>query len=121
AELVLGEQGVRLALRVLECASTLPFQRLDALEERRPLAHRPPNAHSSRTHDAAPGSRWPTDRSPRRIARPRRATSARVARIPRAPAWTAAAHAASGSSPRSMAISKAVAAGPIASRIVLSP
>ena len=78
-------------------------------------------ARSSSTHDTAPGSRWPIERSPSRSARPRRATSGRVHRIPRAAARTAAPMALPGDPPLDVASMNVSAAGRRASRIVLSP
>src|SRR6266566_6978243 len=93
AELVLGEQGVRLALRVAERAPALRFQAIDPVPEENDLLirrrrldvefrHATARARRSRKQETAPGSRWPTDRAPSRSARPRRATRARVERMP---------------------------------------
>ena len=95
AELVLGEQRVGLALGVVERAPAVALERVDAgLEQRRRrrsvavgrrAAQPSPSARSSRTHDTAPGIEVAgRPRSPSRSARPRRATSGRVERMPRA-------------------------------------
>ena len=98
AELVLREQGVGLALGVLEGALPLALELRDAGAQsvglvelvhgpaghgrygiKRRLSGRRGRAAGA-AHDTAPGSRCPAERSPSRRARPRRATRARVER-----------------------------------------
>ncbi len=57
-----------------------------SLPARRRIRHRSAIARRRTKHETAPGSRWPIDRSPSRSARPRRAMSGRVERIPARPA-----------------------------------
>ena len=83
---------------------------------------RPPSAHRSRrTHETAPGSRWPTERSPSRSARPRRATRSRVQRIPRSRPRPRRARRRSGVAPSRWPLRRRRPPGASVSRIVLSP
>ena len=89
AQLVLREDRVGLALRVLEDTAPLGGDDRRGVRGRRAGPGRssgpvPPGsiARTSRKHEVAPGSWWPRDRSPSRSARPRRAMSGRVAIMP---------------------------------------
>ena len=86
AQLVLGEQGVRFALGLVERPARVALERLDPGQERGVgrSSVAPASAHSSSRHDDRARVEVPTDRSPSRRASPRRATSGRGSpRIPR--------------------------------------
>ena len=116
AQLVLREDRVRLALGVLEDPATLGRGDGRRLAGCAVIGRRSGSiARTSRKHEVAPGSWWPRDRSPSRSARPRRAISGRVARMPVCAAAAARPSAVAMSSPSRAAAPTASAAGRSAS------
>ena len=130
AQLVLGEHRVGLSARLVVDPGKLRLQGRDprralvGIHQRAPRvasvaatsasSHRSrgTSARRSRTHDTAPGSRWPTDRGPSRSPNPRRATRPRVPSIPCQAARTAAARHASAGSPRTKGVVEGIRCRP---------
>ena len=121
AQLVLGEERVRLALGVVERSSALALQGLDASQQGGLIRHAPPSAQRSSRHETAPG------RDSRPSARP---VASRGHDGRSGPAWPASRRdprgpprrtPSSGALPARSAAPNAAAAGASVSRIVLSP